>query len=291
MTKGNPTPNPNQTPPSFLGKGVGGLGSGNANPSPTPPLRGEGLQTKTGLGSCTDRWREVVAARIPATCLDALGPVRNVDGVRIHPVGETAWVCWPVGRADVVRCLLPVPGVVLFQRRRGAWFKFGSRLPSSDVPPDGEGHPLTAMLVPAKFGAAAPPTALLVPKVVSVQRGGEPKPASALVCTVRELQKWADVATTAELAAVRAVRSGERVVLMGSRLPAVPGAVRFWGKDVLVPVGFRPDPELSAVALRLACGVAENELLLLDESGAEVIPCRVFEALSRASIRLTVRDA
>jgi len=79
--------------------------------------------------------------------------------------------------------------------------------------------------------------------------------------------------------------------MVGSRFPVVPGAVRFWGKDVLVPVGFRPDPELSPVALRAACGVADGELLVLDESGAEVIPCRVFVALTRSSVRLAVQDA
>jgi hypothetical protein len=226
-----------------------------------------------------DRWREVVAARIPLACLDALGPVRHVDGVRIHPNGETVWICWPASRAEIVRCLLPVPGVVLFQRRHGEWFKFGNRLPATDVPPDGDGVPLNAMLVPAKFGAAAPPTAPLVPQTVSVQRGGEPKPASALICTVDALNKWVDNATTAELATVRAAYSGDRIVLLSAKLPSIPCAARYWGKDVLVPLGFRPDPELSAVALRAACGVADGELLLLDESGAEVIPCRVFEPL------------
>ncbi|MBP3954569.1 hybrid sensor histidine kinase/response regulator [Gemmata sp. G18] len=37
-------------PPSFLGKGAGGLGSA-SNPSPTPPLNGEGLNTEERAGS------------------------------------------------------------------------------------------------------------------------------------------------------------------------------------------------------------------------------------------------
>ena len=40
-----PTPRPSFSPPSFLGKGAGGLGS-SSNPSPTPPLNGEGLNTE-----------------------------------------------------------------------------------------------------------------------------------------------------------------------------------------------------------------------------------------------------
>jgi len=233
-----------------------------------------------------DRWREVTAARIPAQYLAALAPVRSVDGVRVHPAGELAWVCWPAGRADVVKCLLPVPGVVFLSRRRGVWFRFGSRLPCDDVPPEGDGEPVPAVLVPARFQPVAPPITLLTAGVLRVVRGGEPKPATALVCVIGELLKWADVATTAELAAVRAVRCGDRAILLGSRLPSIPGAVRFWGKDVLVPIGFRPDPELSPSGLRAACGVADGELLLLDDTGAEVIPCRAFEHLTRASVRL-----
>ncbi len=234
----------------------------------------------------SDRWREVTAARIPAEGITALAPVRNCDGVRILPDGETVWVDWPAGRADVVRCLLPVPGVVLFVRRRGVWFRFGSRLPTADAPPDGDGLPLAAMLVPARFEPISPPTTALVPRVLSIVRGGEPKPASALLCTVHDLLRWADVATTVELAAVRAARSGDRAILLGARLPSIFGAVRYWGKDVLVPIGFRPDPEMSPSALRAACRVDDDELLLLDESGAEVIPRGVFEQLTRAGIRL-----
>jgi len=233
-----------------------------------------------------DRWREVSAARIPSECIAALAPVRSVDGVRVHIAGELAWVSWPVGRADVVKCLLPVPGVVFLARRRGVWFRFGTRLPCDDIPPEGDGQPLSAVLVPARFQPVAPPTTQLPPAVLRVVRGGEPRPATALVCVIGELLKWADVATSAELAAVKAVRCGDRAILLGSRLPSISGAVRFWGKDVLVPIGFRPDPELSPSGLRAACGVADGELLLLDETGAEVIPCRAFEHLTRASVRL-----
>ena len=67
--------------------------------------------------------------------------------------------------------------------------------------------------------------------------------------------------------------------------------MRFWGETVLVPTGFRPEPDLPAAALRAALGVAADELLVLDETGAEVIPRAAFEPLTRAGVRLGVRDA
>ncbi len=233
-----------------------------------------------------NRWREVTAARIPAEHIAALAPVRNRVGLRVHLYDATAWVTWSIGNADVVNYLLPVPGVVLFTHRRGAWFKFGNRLPSDEIPPAGEGQPLAAVLVPARFQATAPPSSELVAGQLRIVRGGEPNLTSALVCTVNDLLKWAETATTASLLAVRAARSGNRAVLLGSSLPTIGGAVRFWGKDVLVPVGFRADPDLPAFALRTACGVTDSELLFLDEAGAEVIPRSAFEPLTRAGIRL-----
>ena len=149
-----------------------------------------------------DPWREVSAARLPAAHLAALAPVRDREGVRVVPAGAFAWACWPAGRADIVRCLLPVPGVEFFTRRVGLWFRFGCLVPTADAPPAGDGQPVAAVLVPARFepllpGSPPPPV------VLTVARGGAPRPAAALACALGDLVSWADRATTAELAAVR----------------------------------------------------------------------------------------
>jgi hypothetical protein len=233
-----------------------------------------------------DRWRDVVAARIPAEHLDSLAPVRDRSGVRVHATETTAWVRWPAGSADVVRCLLPVPGVTFFTHLRGVWRTLGSKLPTSEVPPEGDGLPVAAVLVPGRFEVAPPPSEAIRPAVLGIVRGGEPRPATSLVCSVEALVRWADVATTAELATVRAARCGSRAILLGPRLPSLAGAVRFWGTDVLVPVGFRPEPDLPPAVLREASGAELDELLVLDETGAEVIPKGAMETLTRAGVRL-----
>ena len=238
-----------------------------------------------------DPWRDVSAARLPAEHLAALAPVRNREGVRVVPAGIRGWVHWPAGQSDVVRCLLPVPGVEFFTRRAGLWFLFGCLVPTDDGPPDREGMPLASVLVPARFKPLLPEPAAWPPVALSVTRGGTAKPATALVCVLGELVTWADSATTAELAAVRGTRFGDHAILLGAKLPAIPLAVRFWGETVLVPIGFRPEPNLPNAALREAVGVAAGELLMLDESGAEVIPRAAFEPLTRAGVRLGARDA
>ena len=235
-----------------------------------------------------DPWKDVTAARIPAAGAAALGPVRHRREVRVLPDGDRLWVRWPVGLADVVRCLLPVPGVVFLAPRGGAWYPFGSRLPTVDRPPDGDGLPVAAVLAPARFTSIGPGELTAAPVVLTVVRGGEPRPVTALACHIADLAAWADTATTAELAAATAARAGKRVILRGAKLPVVPAATRYWGDDVLVPVGFRPEPDLRSAVIRAAIG-ADDELVVLDESGAELIPRAAFAPVTRAGVRLALR--
>lgn len=236
-----------------------------------------------------DPWKDVSAARLAVAHLAALAAVRDQPDVRVHADGESAWVRWPAGKTDVVLCLLPVPGVEFFTHRDGHWFRFGSRLPTTDNPPSGDGRPVSAVLFPAKFEPVLPRVETTRPVRLGLVRGGEPHAATALACSLTDLAKWADTATTAELTAVRAVRSGDRAVLLGSHLPAVASGMRYWGTDLLVPVGFRPDPDLPPAALRATVGAGDGELVLLDHDGAELIPKAAFEPLTRVGLRLAIR--
>lgn len=234
-------------------------------------------------------WNYVTAARLPATGLGVLAALRNRADIRVQLHDDTAWVRWPAGKPEVARCLLPAHDVEFFAERGGAWFRFGSRLPTSDSPPAGDGVPLAAALLPAGFEAHPPKSPAGSPVVLRLVRGGEPKATTALMCPLAALAAWADRATTAELATVRAARSDDRAVLLGAKLPALAGATRFWGTDLLVPVGFRPDPDLPPAALRDAIGVTTAELVLLTDDGADVIPRAAFEPITRAGVRLAAR--
>jgi hypothetical protein len=238
-----------------------------------------------------DPWREVCAARIPADLAKALAPVRDQSDVRVFRADADIWLRWPGGRRDVLRCLLPVPGVAFFLTHGGRWFRFGSRLPTSEVPPEGEGEPVAALVGPEKFEPVMPGSASFAPVVLSIVRGGGPHTATALACDIAELRRWAETATTAELAAVQAASTGTRAFLLGAKLPAVPHATRYWGNDLLVPVGYRPEPDLAPAILREAVGAGADDLVVLDERGAEIISRSAFEPLTRAGIRLVLAEA
>jgi hypothetical protein len=214
----------------------------------------------------------------------ALALLRCRSDVTVTRVADFAWVAFPSGAPDVIRCLMPVAGVEFFARRGAEWARFGRRLPTADVPPGG-GVPLDRTIFPARVMPSPVSNALAPPLRPTVARGGPPRPVTAMTCHMSVLTRWADSALAADLAAVRAARCANRVMLLGERLPPIAGE-RFWGTRVLVPVGLRPEPDLPPGVLRTACAIAADELLVLDATSAEAIPDNAFEPLTRAAIRL-----
>src|SRR5262249_21002708 len=152
-------------------------------------------------------------------------------------VGERAWLRWPEGDEEVLRQVLAVSGVELYERRDDRWHRHGQALPAFDLPAEGEQLPLFRVLVPAPVQTEGTP-ARTTPVPLRLVRDDRPRPTSGLWCRVADLGPWADRALQAELEAVRAARCDDDVLLVGSRLPALPGG-RLWGARVLVPLGFR----------------------------------------------------
>jgi hypothetical protein len=233
---------------------------------------------------------DVCLASLPRDGLAALAEVRRVGGVAVTFAGDRAWVRWPPGRDEVLRCVLPVRGAKLFLPRDGGWSRFGSRLPAFDVPSLDAGRPLSEVLTPALFEPEPPGDTPLTPRALRLVRDDRPRPTAALLCDLAALGAWADTATTASLAAVEAARLGDRVLLLGRRLPALPGAEPFWGGGVLVPLGLRPEPAWPESALRDALGVGGDEVALLGEAGVTVVPREALRPLTRAAARLAVRE-
>ncbi len=123
-----------------------------------------------------------------------------------------------------------------------------------------------------------------------------PRPASALRCTPRTLAAWAEHATSAALGAVtgawirpEAPDGPDGLVLLtgpARSLPPLEEGVRFWGTELLLPLGFRAEPDLPHSAIRRAAGATSDDLAVLDDEGIEVIPRAIFKPLSRAAVRL-----
>jgi hypothetical protein len=128
---------------------------------------------------------------------------------------------------------------------------------------------------------------------------GRLRPASGLLCPLAGLAAWAEDAPTERLAALKAAWTGgpggrsddPEVIVLGApgSLPELPDGVRFWGNDLLVPLGFRPEPELPEEALRRALGAGPDDLVVLHGEEPELIPREAFRPLNRAALRLAWR--
>ncbi|WP_145270402.1 hypothetical protein [Tautonia plasticadhaerens] len=238
-------------------------------------------------------------ARVPIAGLAALAALRGRGDVTVLAAegGEDAWVSWRPGpggdRDEVVEALLPVPGAAFFRGDRGGWYRVGRSLPDFDAGPAPEGDHAGPPGLPLHRALLPGPTRWLDPRAdwrpatLRLAADHRPRPASALVIRAGALLPWAESAPTASLRGLAAARSGDRVLLLGRRLPPVLGLGRYWGGRVLVPLGSRPEPDLPEARMAEALGLPDGDLGLIGPDGrVEVVPGRAPRPLSRASARL-----
>ena len=236
-------------------------------------------------------WDAVTEARIPVADLVCLAPLRTRSDIRVRMAHGIAWLNWTTSRAEAIRELLPRVGAEFFTTVKGQRYRLGSRLPSGEAPPDGEARPLATVLMPSPATLAEPDAGIFGGVDLRLVRCDVPRPTVALVCPLEALREFADRATTAELAGVSGLLSRDRAVLFGETLPSVPGAVRFHGKGVLIPIGFKLHPELPETIVRSAAGIADDDVLLITGAGIETIPRSRAEPLTRAGLRLAIAGA
>jgi hypothetical protein len=72
-------------------------------------------------------------------------------------------------------------------------------------------------------------------------------------------------------------------------LPLLAGSNRFWGEQVLAPLGYRLEPALPESAYREALGVSANEIFLFRDGHGELIPGDAFSVVTRAGLRQLLR--
>jgi len=232
----------------------------------------------------------VSCARIPAGALPALAPARCARNIEVLPDGEHFWLRWDEADDRILRLVLPLPSVELYVRRDTHWSRFGQRLPCPGPPENVAPQRLDQVLFPERVEAAPPVSTGLQPCPLHLVADDRQRPTTAARCALAALLHWADVATTAQLHAVRATRLGDEALLLGDRLPLFPQSVRFWGGRVLVPLGARPEPDLPESALIEALGLNDGEVAVLADDGVQVLAADAFGPLTRSGIRRAARE-
>lgn len=234
---------------------------------------------------------EACCARLPAASLPALAGLRGRPGLEVAQDGDVLWVRWRAGDAATFAEVFPVAGAEMFRRQAERWLRPGCRLPAAGPTAGLDWQPLEHVLYPEPVSPEAPGETRIQPVPLSLIENARPRRATALRCRVDALGMWAGRATSSELASVRAAVSEGQVVMLGDRLPLLPGAERFWGRRLFVPLGFGLRPAIPEAELLSALGVRDEEAALFDSGGVEVLPLATFCRLSRASARLAARGS
>jgi hypothetical protein len=233
---------------------------------------------------------DVCCARIPAAALVALAPARCAPNIDVLADGDHFWLRWDEANDHILHLVMPLPGVELYVRRVTHWSRFGQRLPCAGPPENGKPQRLDQVLFPARVEAVTPADSVLCPCPLRLVGDDRTRPTSAARCALTALVRWADMATTAELRAVRATRLGDGALLLGARLPLLEGAKRFWGGRVLAPLGRRSEPDLPESALVEALGLGDRDVALLEGDRVQVLEADAFGQLTRSGIRRAARE-
>ncbi len=262
----------------------------------------------------TTRWDDIKCAKM------AVEDLRHLAELRLHPelsvtiADDHAWVSWNAGNTDLcivlARCLVSLAGIEIYAYRDGLWYHPGEHLPVFCIP-DAVSDPFTASaksmsqsFAPAATHFEMPERYVSQPRQVRMIRDdrSQPRPTTALLAPLTAVVAWADAVPAGQLARLEAAwttRAGHaggdraKVLLVGQAgmLPLLSAGSRFWGSGVLVPLGFRLDPELPTSALRRLAGARDDELLLWDHDGCERIDRAVFHPLDRARLAMAGLEA
>jgi hypothetical protein len=233
---------------------------------------------------------ERCCASLPTTGLRHLAELRANRDLRVKIAADRVWVYWPAGEDEILHQVLAIGGADLFFRRDGLWYRPEQRLPSFHVPDEKDTQALLAVLTPAPVQVEERRFSPLTRLSIGIVRDDRPRAATALRCRLSELACWADQATSLQLGSLQAAYCKEEVLLLGAKLPVLPGSTRFWGRSVFLPLGFCPIPSVPEAALHEALGLHPNEMGLLTSAGVEVIPRGVVQSLTRAGVRLAWRE-
>lgn len=238
-----------------------------------------------GTIAMTNTLLEVEIAKAPAAALGRLAPLRACADVEIALNDRDLWIRWRAGNDLAAGLVFALPGCRLFTRREGRWYGWGKAAPAFDIPASLNFRPLAQVVFPAPVHPVAASSLAIEAMGVTLVPDPVVRPTLALACSLTAFRAWAETMPACAIERYRAAVDGDRLVVLGRKLPWLDGGTRFWGRSVLVPLGYRPEPNLSETCLRAALGIDATDILVLRGDGCDVVPQDRFTPVSLAALR------
>lgn len=236
-------------------------------------------------------YANVCCASLPPETLPALADLRAVAGVMVRLAPDRLWVRWESGDEQVLACLLPLSGLVLYEFREGRWYRLGGHLPAFEIATEGDFLRIHQVIFPAPMQTIPSRPGPLSKISLSLRPDPRPRPTTAMICPLSDLLAWTDAIPTCRLGQLQCARNGSNVLVIGSRLPLFATSQRFWGEAILLPLGFRLEPDLPERLLRVCLDLSATELAIVTEAGIDVLDRSELTRLNRASLRLAMAEA
>jgi hypothetical protein len=228
-------------------------------------------------------------ACIPASALGSLAMLRCEPSIEAAIVDSACWVRWELGKDEITGIIHSVRGAQLYGRGSAGWQRWGSVLPTREVPEHVTFRPLSAVIFPERIPRPSP---AMVPRQATIRlvASGEPRATTAMETPLATLEAWAATVPPARLETLQIARSGSTALVLGKNLPWLEPNQRYWGRKILMPLGRTCQPALAESDLRAAFGVADDQLLILRDDGWEAVAEEHFGPMHLASLRHAIRE-
>ena len=249
------------------------------HPNPLPTKLGRGDQK---ILNSIAQW----VVRLNLSDAGHLGSLRRFPGLRVLVDGQSVWMRGESLDSVLDRRIRSIPDVEWF----AIWPDHQLTQLEGTVPcgrlPVGNWQPLHEWLqlkLP-RAGFAATPSARVTLKLV---RSSSPSVANLLQTTWIVWKEFATSASQVRLSRLAfALSDDNRALVRGVPLPPIPGR-RFVEVDgVVVPNGWRIEPNVGPLVVRQVLKLDENELALFSEDGSfERVPRSAFVQATRSAVR------
>lgn len=146
-----------------------------------------------------------------------------------------------------------------------------------------------AEYITVKLPVSALPGKVSLQHIIKLMPSGRSQEGNVLLTDLATWKTYAETAPLVRLQQTRfAVSENNKVLVMGTPLPALPGREYMLQDTLLLPCGFEFDPPVISELVIARLDPSKESLLLFDTDGTwEKVPKNAFMPSTRSAIRLT----